>query len=101
MTWYNPASWFRRPPVRWYNPFSWFAEPPMPAVHAAVAVLAILDRELGDSPLPGDLRKISDAIHHLIPISIRDGDSATERAEFALAIQRGALFLRAMKDWYQ
>jgi hypothetical protein len=71
-----------------------------PVVDASIALLLLLDKELGDKPLPDDLREISDALHEKIPLSIRDDDTFTTRAEFALTIQRGALFLRAMKDWY-
>lgn len=71
-----------------------------PAVDAAISLILLLDRELGEKPIPDDLREISDVIHSKLPLSIRDNDAPTTRAEFALTIQRGALYLRAMKDWY-
>lgn len=71
-----------------------------PVVDASIALILLLNKELGDKPLPDDLREISDALHEKIPLSIRDDDTFTTRAEFALTIQRGALYLKAMKDWY-
>ena len=110
MSWYNPLSWFRKvdpaslstvilDPI--VAPELEGAAPHVPSpVDAAISVLILIHEELGDEPLPGDLREISDRIHSKVPLSIRDGDSPSERAEFALTIQRGALFLKAMKDWY-
>lgn len=71
-----------------------------PALDAAVSLLLLLDQELGDTKLPEDLREVSTLLHTKIPASIKDDDGPVTQAEFALTIQRGALFLRAMKDWY-
>lgn len=109
MSWYNPLSWFRKLDPALAD--TEIIEPIAPElagattstprpVDAAISVLILIHEELGDKPLPSDLREISDHIHYKVPLSIRDGDSPSERAEFALTIQRGALFLKAMKDWY-
>ena len=102
MSWYNPLSWFAADPSN----ATTVALDPVPTPHiaaptdAAISVLLLLHAEYGDSPLPADLREVSDRIHSKIPVSIRDDDTPSTRAEFALTIQRGALYLRAMKDWY-
>jgi hypothetical protein len=80
------------PTPRRYNPTD---------IEAAIVVLKEVKIQLEGNPNPVNLQHVSDEIFLRLPVEIRDADTKVNRAEFAAAIQSGAVFMHRMMKWME